>query len=437
MRAAAALLLLAALAARGDEPALDVARALADGETTPAEAAAAWQRLRLDPADALALVRRVPLEAAPVTSHRATLTLPSGETTDAEVVFPADGPEGSDGGTGGRWRLLVLLHGIGGDARQVLPFASGLAPPHTIIIAPTATLPPGSDAPEDLRRASSVGIDVMKRFKHWWSYREHSLALASLAYAARRWPLDRDRVVLCGYSMGGFGAWNVGLRFHDRFAGVAPLAGGLSREEMVATMLGKDPLTRLLLENAPMTRLFFVHGDEDDVVPPQSDRWSAEELEARGVKTFEYHEVKGGKHILSTFIGVSDALAASFRTWLAAARREPHPRRVVHRALGAYHGATHWLRLDELRGESAKVVAEVQGKNQVAVTTEGVARLTLFLDPALVDPKKRLQVAVDGRPAFQGVVRPSLLAVAESFARSLDPAHTFAHAVTLDVAARR
>ncbi len=146
IRTTQALALLAPLAAaRADEPALEVARALAGGATTPAEAAAAWPRLRLDPDDALALVRRAPLEVAPLTSHRAMPTLPSGETTDAEVVFPRDGPDGGvAGGSGertgsgeraGRYRLLILLHGIGGDARQ--SWARSLVPAHTLAHALT------------------------------------------------------------------------------------------------------------------------------------------------------------------------------------------------------------------------------------------------------------------------------------------------------------
>lgn len=42
---------------------------------------------------------------------------------------------------------------------------------------------------------------------------------------ARRYPIDRDRVVLIGFSMGGAGAWHLGAHYADRWVAVAPGAG--------------------------------------------------------------------------------------------------------------------------------------------------------------------------------------------------------------------
>ncbi len=425
----AALALLCALAgtARADDDAASVARGLADGRVTPADAAAAWRRLKTEPDEALELVRGLPLETAPATSHSTTLTGPGGATTDALVILPKDGPDER-----GRFAVLVLLHGIGGDAKQCVPFADLFAPPHTICVAPSATLPPNSEDPEDLRRASTYGVDVMKSFKHWWSYRETAWPLLALDYVQRRYRVDTNKVRIMGYSMGGFGTWNIGLRYHDRFACMAPMAGACSREEMYP-LLGKDPLTRLLLDNAAAIPLFVLHGDEDEVVGVQSDRWSDEQLRPKKLPDYTYHEVKGGKHILLSFLKVTDPIVLRFRDWVATRTRDAHPKRVVHRALATYHGSAFWVRIDELRGDSGKVVAELAGKNQLQITTEGVSKLTLFLDPEVVDPKKRLQVAIDGRMAFKDTVKASHQAVAESFARTHDPQLTYAHMVTLDV----
>lgn len=428
--AAATLALVAApaIAAPDEEAAREAAVALFEGRTTPLEAARAWELAGLEPGEAAALVRALPREAAPVTSHQTTLRDGFGVETDAEVILPADGPQ--DDGT---YRVLIILHGLRGDARQVMPFVPVFAPPHTIVVAPSAKMPHPDDEPEDLRASRSVGMDIMKRFPHWWSYRERTFPIAALDYVKRRYPVDTDRVVLMGYSMGGFGAWNVGLRYHDLFAAVAPFAGGLSREEFASGMLGRDRLTRALLDNVAMVPVYFVHGDQDDVVPVGPERWTHEELTEKKLP-HTYVEVPGGKHVLGDFLKDGEE-TRRFREWLDTRVRRASPRRVVHRAIGGYHAGAYWVRIDEVAGQSARVEAEAQ-RNRVVVTTEGVSRLTLFVDPEVLDSRKTITVFVDEKPAFQGKPKASLLAVAESFARTRDPKLVYERMLTVEVTPR-
>jgi hypothetical protein len=273
----------------------------------------------------------------------------------------------------------------------------------------------------------AFNIPILKRFPLWYSYRPDSFPLLALRMLRRRFAIDSDRVVLMGYSMGGFGTWNIGLRYHDRFAAAAPLAGGVSREEFV---LLRDKRSRTLLGNASTLPLFFVHGDEDQVVPVKFDRLSADDLTRLG-HLFLYEEVKGGKHVLTQFLA-GDALRDKLAAWIADAERDPHPRRVEHHAIGAYHGSAYWLRIDALTGDRARVVA-VTKKNVIQVVASGVKSLTLFLDPELVKVKKRVTVIVNGKRLFKNKVKPSLDVVAETFARAGDPELTFAHALTLDL----
>lgn len=111
--------------------------------------------------------------------------------------------------------------------------------------------------------------------------------------------------------------------------------------------------------------------------------------------------------------------------------RDPHPRLVTHRALGAYHGRAYWVRIDEVDGDSAQVRAEVTAPNQVALTSEGVRAMTVYVDPALHRADRPVTVTWNGRVVHRGEVTPSLDAVATSYAESRDPALTFARAVHL------
>lgn len=421
-----ALLLLAAPLQAG--PAAEAATALLERRTGPSEAAQAWAGEKLDPDAAWKLVRELPLiEGAPTGDHEVELEDRHGRKTDLQVRMPTDGP-GERG-----YGVVVLLHGLGGNSKQGLEIGRNFIPPHSILVAPSAKEPPQDAGYEDLRTAGAYGVPIMKRFKHWWSYREDAFPLLALDHVRRRYRIDPDRVILLGYSMGGFGTWNLGLRYHDLFAAIVPMAGGISREEFI---LGTDQLVRSLLDNARGLPLYFLHGDQDEVVPVRFDQTSRDMLEKKQIP-FTYEEVEGGKHVLTDLLKPEDPRVQKLVKWLRERVRDPHPRRVVHRSIAPYHPGAYWVRIDGRgAGESACVVAESLGKNRIAVETRNVTRLTLFLDPELVDPDKKVTVVVDGKPAFSGKVKPSLEAVAESFARTRDPQLVYRHMLTLEVAAR-
>lgn len=72
-----------------------------------------------------------------------------------------------------------------------------------------------------------------------------------LADRTNRWNIDRKRIYLTGMSMGAFGTFHTACAFPDRFAAIAPLAGGGNPEEAPK------------LKNLPT---WAFHGNADEIV---------------------------------------------------------------------------------------------------------------------------------------------------------------------------
>ncbi len=89
------------------------------------------------------------------------------------------------------------------------------------------------------------------------SYRdEFAYVEKVVADVVDRFPIDPDRLMASGFSMGGSMVWYLASRMPDRFAGFAPIAGAFWRPQPAACD-GKGP--------PPI--LMHVHGTADKVVP--------------------------------------------------------------------------------------------------------------------------------------------------------------------------
>lgn len=204
--------------------------------------------------------------ATPDTLAKAQLTLESvaagklqsrtfRSNIDGSVQSYAVQPAGGDDPT---WEgppgIVLALHGTGVDAHT---FASAYTPKRWAhIIAPTNRRPQGFDW-EDWGR-----ID----------------AFEALADAEQRFPNDPLRRYVTGHSMGGHGAWHLGVSFPDKFAAIGPsggwpsywaYGGGMpdydeptSIEEML--MRGNSPSDTIsLIKNLTPVGTYILHGEKD------------------------------------------------------------------------------------------------------------------------------------------------------------------------------
>lgn len=130
--------------------------------------------------------------------------------------------------SGQTWPLVVFLHGSGdrgndiADLQALKPFQLKLP----AIVAAPQCLPSCSWEPQ-----------AVARF---------------IENLASRYSVDRDRIYLVGYSMGGYGTWRTAATYPELFAAIVPICGG-GEPENASTLAGIPVWT--------------FHGAEDKVVP--------------------------------------------------------------------------------------------------------------------------------------------------------------------------
>lgn len=108
--------------------------------------------------------------------------------------------------------------------------------------------------------------------------------------------LDESKIALVGWSMGGYGAWNLGSSTPNRWSAIVPLSGG-GDNDLVAKLVGKP--------------VWAIHGETDSLVrPTESRRLTTALREAGGNVT--YTELTGVGHDLFAKVFAQPA----FYKWL-------------------------------------------------------------------------------------------------------------------------
>ncbi len=194
--------------------------------------------------------------------------------------------------------VVVFLHGYGANGADLLGLADPLSEhlPDTLFVAP--------DAPE-----ACVGAPMgFQWFPIPWidnsseeeSERGMMQAVDDLNAFLDALMVDEDvlpeQVVLFGFSQGTMMALHVAPRREDAVAGVVGFSGRMLSPELLAD------------EAVVKLPILLVHGDQDDVVPPQSLPEAAQALQEAGFKDVFAHIMKGTAHGIAPD-GLSVALA--------------------------------------------------------------------------------------------------------------------------------
>ncbi len=230
----------------------------------------------------------------------------------------------------------------------------------------------------------------------------------ALDQVRRHYPIDDNRLVVRGFSMGGAACWNFAVHYSGLWAAAAPGAGfsetpdflRVFQKEKLAPTWYEKKLWHLYdctdwavnLTNCPTV----AYSGEKDTQKQAADVM-ARALAAEGMTLV---------HIIGPGTGHSYHPAARAEInrridALAARGRDLLPKRVRFTTWTLRYNRMQWVTVDGLgqHWERARVDAEITGPSTVKAATQNVTALTLSMAPGLcpLDPTRRPKVVLDGR----------------------------------------
>jgi hypothetical protein len=280
-------------------------------------------------------------------------------------------PAGYRPDSGRRWRLDFWFHGRG-ETLSELAFLSDRRRNR------------GEFAPDD-----AFVLHLYGRYCNGSRFAGETDFWEALDEVRRRYPIDEDRMVVRGFSLGGASCWHFAVHHAWRWAAAAPGAGfsetaeflNVFQGEKLAPALWEQKLWRLHdatahAINVGMVPLVAYSGEDDRQI--QAARAMERAMTAEGLrlahiigpKTGHKYE-PGAKREIDRRI---DALAVR--------GRESVPREVRFVTHSLRYSRIAWVTLDGLseHWEPARVDAVLGDSGGIEVTTRGVAALTLVFE---------------------------------------------------------
>ncbi len=201
----------------------------------------------------------------------------------SQLRYAVSVPRGFEASSDDRRPLVLALHPGGRDVYYGSWFMQSIVEPalrswEAVMIAP--------DVPD----------------RSWVTGRSEQALLELLEHVFREYAIDRDRILITGFSMGGRGAWYNAARRPDLFTAAIVIAGSPE---------GVD------LEALATTPLFLIHSPDDEVVPFAPVAAAYEDLEGRG-HTIQLQSLPGASHYnMGSYLdALSEAGSWTRQRWL-------------------------------------------------------------------------------------------------------------------------
>jgi hypothetical protein len=279
-------------------------------------------------------------------------------------------------------RLAIFLHGRGGTLNE-LSFLGGRGWVRGNF--GTETLP-------------DLALYPYGRANNGWRFAGERDMFEALADLRLRFRVDPDQVTLRGFSMGGHGAWHIGLQHPGLWAVMSPGAGFVDTKNYQKITAALPPWQEALLHlydpvdyaaNAANLPLLAYVGDQDPAIAQHQLIYAA--LRKEGAPFKEYL----GPNTPHRY---EPKTLQSMLEEMAKCRRRPDaPVDFITYTLR--FSDCRWVRLEglERHWERAEVHARLAGGNRVEVTTKNVAALRLTPPSTSGKEEPAFTVSIDGQ----------------------------------------
>lgn len=225
--------------------------------------------------------------------------------------------------------------------------------------------------------------------------------------------VDPDRVVLIGYSHGGYGAFWIGPKIPHRFAAIHVSAAAPTEGGTVARGLRTTPFTYMV--------------GETDVAYGRRERCERFDAQVRALRGDREDIYPVTLELMEGF-GHGGLPDRDRLVELVPHVRDPRPRELSWQMSDAVVRRHFWVSVPE--ATPGGIVDATCRDNRIDLVTTNVPRLSLHLDERLVDPARPI-VVVRGERRCEYVVRPTIAALVDDVAATGDVA--LAGSIRIDV----
>lgn len=155
-----------------------------------------------------------------------------------------------------------------------------------------------------------IVIPQCRKDTFWASTEMANYALAALDQTVKEFNGDESRLYLAGFSLGGYGTWQIGAAHSGKFAALVPVAGGVVGERPieprdraaiipeVGTMLDSPEPYQAVAKAIGQTPVWAFHGSSDEAVPVEFSQKIVKALADAGSKNVKYTEYPNEGHMI-------------------------------------------------------------------------------------------------------------------------------------------
>lgn len=229
--------------------------------------------------------------------------------------------------------------------------------------------------------------------------------LEAIDSVMKAYPIDRNRIVMAGFSMGGASAWSYTVHFADRWAASAPGAGFTETEMFLRGGLARQP------QNAVQKTLWHMYDSTDYAVNTfnvpvvaYSGEIDAQKQAADVMAAAMRGEGLTLEHIIGP--GTAHAYEPGARQKLqerldriVAKGRNPAPAEIRFTTWMLRYNRMFWITVDAMEQEwaRARVNAKIDG-DRITATTTNVTAMHVTFEPGLAPcaPGTKAALTIDG-----------------------------------------